>query len=132
MALPPEADRQIVGPLGVVEFAVASNDKMAEGWKWWNKLDKRGQAMLKALMTRLVENGDIQSETGFKQLDGPIWEFKRASFRMLCYRVDQRCLLTNGLSKGGRKNIEQDIKKAKRIGEGHLQWEISQRSGSGQ
>lgn len=126
MNLPPLADRQMVGLKGTVEFAVASKERMGEAWKWWNSADAAPKRMLQVLMKRFIDKGDIQSETAFKHLDGPVWEFKRGSYRILCYRVGQRCLLTNYLMKGGRKNISKDIEKAKRIGEGHLQWEASQ------
>ncbi len=128
MSIPDKSDRCLCDgkPHGTVEFAVVSHEKMAEAWGWWNKLDVRVKRRFAVLMDRLVSQGFIRDETSFKQLDGPIWEFKRDSFRLLCYRHDGGYILTNGLKKGGRKDISADIEKANRIGERHLKWAKSQ------
>lgn len=127
MPLPDIAERRIAGHKRVVEFAVESDESMADAWQWWQYQTEKTRRSFEVLMKRLSNEGKINNKEQFRLLDEPIWEFKRGGHRLLCYRDGVRWLLTNNLEKSGRKDISADIKTAIRIGERHLEWEASQK-----
>lgn len=127
MSLPLPENRIFAGAEGALEFAVKSVDGMAEGWEWFVSLPQEVQRRFSALFRRWCIVGEIHNEEHFKRLDGSVYEFKtRSGFRFLCFRQDQRLILTNGLQKSGRKNINDDIQRCKNIAQGHFSWEQSQ------
>ncbi len=126
MALPKDAERAVAnGQYGMVEFAVKSPERMAEAWEWKADLSLKKWTSFCVLFQRLVDEGEIHNEEQFKSLSDGVWEFKRGGDRLLCFRNGNRFLLTNTLKKSGRKNISDDIERARTIGEGHLAWEAS-------
>lgn len=126
MELPADAERVVAsGEHGKIEFAVKPTGRMCEAWEWRQALPEKKWHQFEALFERLVENGVIHNETQFKMLSEDVFEFKRGGVRLLCLRTEGRYLLTNTLKKSGRKNISEDIERAKTIGKGHLEWEAS-------
>lgn len=85
-----------------------------------SSLDVKEQAKLFALFDRLANHGEIRNREQFKQVRGPIYEFKRHQVRLLCFRQGSTWYLTNGYKKKRDRLDPGEVDRAERIMAEHL------------
>ncbi|HLJ12098.1 MAG TPA: hypothetical protein VKU82_12965 [Planctomycetaceae bacterium] len=129
MNVPSRAERTLAsGPFGTVEYAVRSTGRM-EAREWLESESPKVMVSFGVLFQRLVEHGRIIDDTKFRKLDDEVWEFKRGSHRLLCYRLGNRCLLTHRIKKAGGRGLcpQGQIAHAHNVGAEHIAWEMQNR-----
>jgi len=117
----------VEGKRARVEFAVRKNGSMPAK-EFLDKVktrDKTNRARLDVLFMRLAQRGKNDlSESVFSNLTKEIFEFKRHPYRVACFFMGNRCLLTHGFPKRrGPAFVAKEIKKATEIMAEHLERE---------
>ena len=113
------------GQWGSIEYAVKSNGSMPAK-KFIDSLelkDKQNHARLNVLFIKFVKSGTL-SKDKFKHLKGSIFEFKRHPYRVACFCIANRCLLTHVFDKkSSSAHVSNQIEKAIKIMNEHLGFE---------
>lgn len=119
-----DADKRIVakGPVCRIEYAVCSNRAMPAK-DFVNALGERDQRKLDVLFRRMVEHGLIRNIQKFKRVEGKIYEFKAHQVRVSCFQIGDRWVLTHGFIKKGDRWPKQELRRAERIMEEHIERE---------
>ena len=118
----------VEGKSGRVEFAVRKSGSMPakKDLAKIKKKDKQSYRHIRTLFMRLAKVGkDNLSNAKFSDLEDEIYEFKRHPYRLGCFFIENRCLLTHVFDKKpGDAYISEQIKKAKIIRKEHVEnWE---------
>lgn len=116
------------GKWGTVEYAMNENGNCLAK-KDLDKIRKKSPEQyhrLRGLFVQYAKVGEIKSISKFNSLSDVIFEFKRHPDRVACFFVpgQNRCLLTHIFKKkDSKKYVSEQIQKAERIREHHLELE---------
>ena len=116
------------GNLRTIEYAVRTNGSMPAK-DFIESLDESDQRKIAVLFRRMGEHGFVPNSQQFKPVEGEIFEFKKHQVRVFCFRKENRWLLTNGYKKKKDRLDQNEIVRAVRIMNEHLDLEKAQKKG---
>lgn len=117
-----DADSTIVvrGNQRTIEYAIRTNGSMPAK-EFIEGLPVSDQMKIVVLFRRMAAHGNVPNKKQFKPVKGKIFEFKKHRIRVFCFRKENRWLLTNGYKKKKDRLDQNEIDRAERVMQEHLE-----------
>jgi hypothetical protein len=109
----------VTGTVFGIEYAVGE-DGVPPAKEFIDALDEGDQRKLAVLFKRMADHGSVPNREQFKQVRGPLFEFKKHQIRVFCFRSGSRWVLTNGYKKKKDRLDPAEIERAERLMEVYL------------